>query len=349
VHSLVGAVEGDGGDGDTVGFAVGSAVGIVEGNADGNTDGTAVGTIVGANVTHTFDSQRPKTQSLFVTHFWPIEHAGHIVPPQSESLSSPFKRPSRHDAAVGWILGRAVGADDGSTVGTAVGKGVDASVGVSEGFMEGTTVSTVGLALGTVVGESVGVALGIPVGGWADGNEVGDNDGACVGGRDGLAVWSQRSQLKRQAFQESRSSQKPTLWLIKKKQAVVASVHSIVGAREGDTEGLCVSLSWRIRTTSAPGRVCFSYCRPPPPPRFCHSVPLSPRTDSPSEYGVPFLQWPVGAHERWQYSCLQYLNSHTSLCRYYSHAPPPSLRARPNAPTARDCRSPPTCFLPPYL
>src|SRR5262245_26593556 len=40
------------------------------------------------------------TQSWFMVHFWPGWQAGHVVPPQSMSVSNPFFTPSLHEGGL---------------------------------------------------------------------------------------------------------------------------------------------------------------------------------------------------------------------------------------------------------
>ena len=161
--------------GDTLGAAVGgtvmgvAAVGNALGAAVGEAVGDAVGEAVGSNVTHLFDSQRPPRQSSFSTHVPPITHPWHNVPPQSKSVSSPFRMPSRHSPtardSVGDAVGETVGDAVGETVGDAVGESIGDAVGDSVGALVGEFVGdVVGDSVGALVGDSVGDAVGDFVG-----------------------------------------------------------------------------------------------------------------------------------------------------------------------------------------
>ena len=124
-------------EGDTVGAVTGTAalVGVVVGAEVEAVLGFFVGTAVGAKVAHTFEPQRPTRQSPSSTQARPIAQPWHELPPQSTSVSSPFKMPSRHsmdvEMAVGVIEGTAVGALVGDSVGESVGDPVGLLVGRS--------------------------------------------------------------------------------------------------------------------------------------------------------------------------------------------------------------------------
>jgi hypothetical protein len=89
---------------------VGESVGLLE------------GVVVGANVVQIFvsPSQRLLLQSLSTKQPSPNAHEGQL-PPQSTSVSSPFKSPSMQVAVVGDGVGFSVGVLVGDAVGTAVG------------------------------------------------------------------------------------------------------------------------------------------------------------------------------------------------------------------------------------
>jgi hypothetical protein len=100
-------------DGYPVGAAVGADDGTAVGASVGNDDGTAVGAAVGAAVgsgVQINPTQELDWQSLPASHFSPVEHlSGHVMPPQSTSVSKPFCVPSVHGSTVGMLVGASVG------------------------------------------------------------------------------------------------------------------------------------------------------------------------------------------------------------------------------------------------
>jgi hypothetical protein len=124
---------------------VGLAVGVVVGAADG--------VVVGSNVAQMFVLQLPLMQSLSSLHFCPMLQPWHVPPPQSPSVSSPFKTPSKHDDAVGRAVGEPLGPEEGENVGVEVGVDDGLSVGAAVG-------SDVGEPLGLEEGDTVGVEVG---------------------------------------------------------------------------------------------------------------------------------------------------------------------------------------------
>jgi len=128
-----------------------------------------VGTRVGACVTQTprgmssCTLHKPSPQSRSLIHPCPILH-GWQLPPQSMSVSSPFRMESTHDGDVGNGVGINVGRNDGYGVGTIVG--------VSEGWCVGALLGvTVGRGEGDAEGAFVGVCEGMLVGTYEGASE----------------------------------------------------------------------------------------------------------------------------------------------------------------------------------
>jgi len=88
------------GEGLVVGAAVGAAVGRTLGAAVVGAAVGTVGDVVGWSVAHTPSAeQTPPTQSRASSHLLPVLHGGHVGPPQSTLVSSPFLASSRHSSA----------------------------------------------------------------------------------------------------------------------------------------------------------------------------------------------------------------------------------------------------------
>ena len=113
-------------DGDGVGDALGRAVvGVLEVGAGlGELDGAMLGAWVASHRLGVVSRQSPLVQSLSpFLHCLPPRHFGHIPPPQSTDVSSPFLRSSLHVAFVGPNVGLGV---EGLGLGAAVGASVAA-------------------------------------------------------------------------------------------------------------------------------------------------------------------------------------------------------------------------------
>ena len=95
----------------------------------------------GVGVEHALATHVSLTQSLSTAHASPIfSHGGHW-PPQSMSVSSPFRTSSTHETGVGCDVGRGIGAkvgpNEGGPEGGDVGSGCGANEGVALGRAEG--------------------------------------------------------------------------------------------------------------------------------------------------------------------------------------------------------------------
>ena len=106
-----------------VGDVEGAVVGAREGHDEGDDEGKPEGACVGVAVSH-FPSlpQFPLAQSLPYKHRNPTPHrAGHVAPPQSTDVSSPFSIPSPHAAdegeSDGCVEGEVEGANEGDEEG----------------------------------------------------------------------------------------------------------------------------------------------------------------------------------------------------------------------------------------
>lgn len=121
-------------------FSKNCGVGVAVGDSERESVGRCVGDAVGQALVQTLASHRPLRQSPSKPQAAPDAHFGHD-PPQSTSISSPFRVPSSQDRVVGATVGQDVGAADGSTVGDC-----EALIG-----------TRVGTFVGIFVGETLGV------------------------------------------------------------------------------------------------------------------------------------------------------------------------------------------------